>query len=285
MNSAENIHSTQVRPERLALLDEIRGITLINMMLYHFLWDLVYIAGIDIPWYHGREAYLWQQSICWTFIFLSGFCWSLGRRHLKRGLTVYLAGGLVTVVTLLFLPEDRVVFGVLTLIGSSMLLMIPMDKVCQTVKSRTVLVFLTVLAGFLFLLFLPAMNGRLGNFIGFWRGDAFLQGGPRLPKKLYCSWFSTYLGFPMADFYSTDYFPLIPWFFLFMTGYFFHKLCKHRLCSNNLCMHQDGLSSSFLRKNHLPPLSFIGRHSLLIYMLHQPVLYGITMAIIYVRAN
>lgn len=260
MNSAENIHSTQVRPERLALLDEIRGITLINMILYHFLWDLVYIAGIDIPWYHGHGAHIWQQSICWTFIFLSGFCWSLGRRHLKRGLTVYLAGGLVTIVTLLFLPEDRVVFGVLTLIGSSMLLMIPMDRVFQTIKSRTAIVFLTVLAGFLFLLFLPAMNGRLGNFVGLWRGG---------------SWFSTYLGFPMDDFYSTDYFPLIPWFFLFMTGYFMH----------NLCMRQDSLSASFLRKNHLPPLSFIGRHSLPIYMLHQPVLYGITMAIIYARAN
>ncbi|MCM1090293.1 MAG: DUF1624 domain-containing protein [Butyrivibrio sp.] len=285
MNSVENIHSTQVRPKRLALLDEIRGITLISMMLYHFLWDLVYIAGIDIPWYHGRGAHIWQQSICWTFIFLSGFCWSLGHRHLKRGLTVYLAGGLVTIVTLLLLPEDRVVFGVLTLIGSSMLLMIPLDRAFIIVQKRTAIVFLTVLSGFLFLLTLPVASGRLGSFVGLWSGDSFLHSGTRLPEWLYCSWLSTYLGFPMKDFYSTDYFPLIPWFFLFITGYFVHKIYMHKTCASEQRTREGGSGASVLCQNHLPPLSFIGRHSLLIYMLHQPVLYGVTMAIVYIRAG
>ena len=283
MNSIKNI-----RPpiqSRLALLDEIRGVTLISMALYHFLWDLVFIAGIDIPWYYdaARHAYtwgahIWQQSICWTFIFLSGFCWSLGRRHLKRGLTVYLAGGLVTIVTLLFLPEDKVIFGVLTLIGSSMLIMIPMNIVFQTIKSWAAIVLLTVISGFLFLLFLPAMYGRLGSFVGLWNGDGFFHGGTRLPQSLYCSWFSTYLGFPMESFTSTDYFPLIPWFFLFLTGYFFHKLCRHGLCRNDP-------GASFLRQSRLPPLAFIGRHSLFIYMLHQPVLYGVTMVIAHIKGN
>lgn len=254
---------------RLILLDEIRGLTLISMILYHFLWDLVYIAGISIPWYHGTGAYIWQQSICRTFIFLSGFCWSLGRHPLKRGLTVWLSGGLVTLVTLVFLPENRVVFGVLTLIGSAMLLMIPVDKLLGHIKSLSGIVLSMGLSYFLFLLFLPAMNGRLANFTGIFTGEGLMRGGLPLPRGLYRGWFSTWLGFPAADFYSTDYFPLLPWFFLFLTGYLFQKLYAGR----------ELLGAAVLRKSHLRPAAFIGRHSLLIYLLHQPVLYGITMLI------
>ncbi|MDE6699542.1 MAG: DUF1624 domain-containing protein [Acetatifactor sp.] len=258
---------------RLILLDEIRGLTLISMILYHFLWDLVYIAGFSIPWYHGTGAYIWQQSICRTFIFLSGFCWSLGRHPLKRGLTVWLSGGLVTLVTLVFLPENRVVFGVLTLIGSAMLLMIPVDRLLGRLKSFPGIVFLMGLSYFLFLLFLPAMNGRMADFVGLFAGRGIMHGGPLLPRGLYRGWFSAWLGFPAADFYSTDYFPLLPWFFLFLTGYLFHRLCAS----------QELLRAAFLRKNHLPPAAFIGRHSLLIYLLHQPVLYGITMLIMLIK--
>ena len=258
---------------RLSLLDEIRGLTLVSMIFYHFLWDLVYIANISIPWYHGTGAYIWQQSICRTFIFLSGFCWSLGSRPLKRGLTVWLSGGLVTLATLVFLPQDRVVFGVLTLTGSAMLLMIPLDKPLRRVKSLPGIVLLTGLSYFLFLLFLPAANGHLANFAGLFAGGGLMHGGTSLPRGLYRGWLSAWLGFPAADFYSTDYFPLLPWFFLFTAGYLFHKLCAG----------QGLLNAAFLRKSHLPPAAFIGRHSLLIYLLHQPVLYGITMLLTLIK--
>ena len=59
--------------ERLALLDSLRGLTLISMILYHACWDAVYLLGANWPWYGSRAAYIWQQSICWTFIMLSGF--------------------------------------------------------------------------------------------------------------------------------------------------------------------------------------------------------------------
>ena len=50
------------------------------MIAYHACWDLVYLFHADWDWYRGTGAYIWQQSICWTFILLSGFCFSLGRR-------------------------------------------------------------------------------------------------------------------------------------------------------------------------------------------------------------
>lgn len=107
---------------RYTLLDELRGLDLVSMMLYHGCWDLVNLFGIQADWYYGLPGHLWQQSVCWVFILLSGFCVQLGHHTLRRGAQVFGAGALVTAVTLLFMPEDRVIFGVLTLLGSAMLL-------------------------------------------------------------------------------------------------------------------------------------------------------------------
>ena len=107
---------------RYRLLDELRGLDLISMMLYHGMWDVVFLFGVAQKWYTGRPGFVWQQSICWVFILLSGFCLPLGHHPFRRGAVVFGAGALVTAVTLLFLPEDVVWFGVLTLLGSSMLL-------------------------------------------------------------------------------------------------------------------------------------------------------------------
>lgn len=49
---------------RYALLDELRGLDLISMMLYHGTWDAVYLFGVAVPWYAGTPGRLWQQSIC-----------------------------------------------------------------------------------------------------------------------------------------------------------------------------------------------------------------------------
>ncbi len=101
---------------RYQVLDTIRGCALVSMILYHACWDLVYLFGMDWPWYHGFAAYVWQQSICWTFILLSGYCFALGRHQFRRGLTVFFCGALITAVTWTLMPENLVLFGVLTLL-------------------------------------------------------------------------------------------------------------------------------------------------------------------------
>lgn len=58
---------------RYQLLDNIRGIALISMIIYHGMWDMVYIFGIDMPWYESKAAYLWQQSIAGPLLFFQGF--------------------------------------------------------------------------------------------------------------------------------------------------------------------------------------------------------------------
>ena len=58
---------------RYTLLDELRGLDLVSMMLYHGCWDLVNLFGIQADWYYGLPGHLWQQSICWVFILLSSW--------------------------------------------------------------------------------------------------------------------------------------------------------------------------------------------------------------------
>lgn len=236
---------------RLAGLDTIRGITLLSMMLYHTCWDLVFLFGKKIPGYSGLGGYVWQQSICWTFILLAGFCWSLGHHHLKRGLIVFGSGILITFVTLLAMPESRVIFGVLTLIGSCMLLLIPMEKLL--LKLRTEI----GLAGS-FLLFLLFRNVNTG-YLGFENWNIL-----KLPDGFYENLFTTYLGFPQKGFFSADYFSLLPWFFLFLTGFYLYQLVQKNHMMEKLFSWR------------VPGFDVIGRHSLLIYLLHQPAVFGIS---------
>lgn len=133
---------------RYRLLDELRGLDLISMMLYHGMWDVVFLFGVAQKWYTGRPGFVWQQSICWVFILLSGFCLPLGHHPFRRGAVVFGAGALVTAVTLLFLPEDVVWFGVLTLLGSSMLLTAALDPLLRRVPPAAALA-VSVLGGVL----------------------------------------------------------------------------------------------------------------------------------------
>lgn len=48
---------------RYALLDELRGLDLVSMMLYHACWDMMFLFGIWMDWYAGMPGRLWQQSI------------------------------------------------------------------------------------------------------------------------------------------------------------------------------------------------------------------------------
>lgn len=235
---------------RYEKLDGIRGMALLHMVAYHTIWDLVYLYQFDWHWYKEKGAYIWQQGICWTFIFLSGFCWSLGSRTCKRGIIVFLGGVIITLVTVAVMPQNRVVFGVLTLIGSCMLLMQIFD---QWLRRLPATLGVTVS----FLLFFLMRNINEGWF-GFGQWNII-----QLPTALYCNLFMTYLGFTQSSFYSTDYFSLFPWAFLFLAGYF-----SYRFVSKTKGM-------QFLEKSALHPVEWIGKHSFGIYMVHQPVIYAI----------
>ena len=245
---------TKKQSNRYPLLDELRGLDLISMMLYHGLWDVVFLFGVPLAWYTEKPGHWWQQSICWVFILLSGFCLPLGHHPYRRGAVVFGAGALVTAVTVLFMPADLVLFGVLTFLGSAMVLTALAQPLLRRIPAG-------VGAVGSFVLFVLTYPGQLGYW-GF--------GGVKLvlPRFWYANLFTAYLGFFPEGFYSTDYFPLLPWLFLFWVGYYLHFVVgKSRM--------------EVLRRSVCPPLGWLGQHSLVVYLLHQPVLFGVLNAAFY----
>lgn len=247
--------------QRLHLIDEYRGFWIVNMIVYHGIWDLVYIFGYQWQWFESDLVFVWQQWGCWSFIFISGFCWQMSRHNIKRGLQVFLAGLVITVVTLVFTPSSRVLFGVLTLLGSSMLLMVPCDKLFKICERRVPgFSLIGAIASFVLFLFVYPVND---GYFGF-AGTEMIE----LPRELYSNLLGSYLGFTEPGFWSTDYFSILPWFFMYLAGYFTYSFCMKPRCQQKTIVR-------VLSKSVCPPLGWVGRNSLIIYMLHQPVIYGI----------
>ncbi len=229
---------------RYDLLDTLRGIALVSMVIYHTVWDLVYIFNNQWHWYSSIYARIWQQSICISFILISGFCFNLGRNKLKRGITVLLSGVLVSVVTNIFMPDERIFFGVLVLIGSCMLIAYFLEGIMD--KANRYWGFMLSL-----LLFILLKNVGKGHILSY-----------ALPSYLYKGFVMSYIGFGEGIYKGVDYFPLIPWIFLFYMGYFLFGIMKDK---DMLRFAERGAE----------PFSTLGKHSLMIYLLHQPVIYGI----------
>lgn len=244
---------------RLHLLDSIRGTTLISMMVYHATWDIVFLfGGRGLPgwsWFNAPIGRFWQQSICWTFILLSGFCLGLSRHPVKRGLIVFGGGALVSAVTAIFMPSSIIICGILTLLGSAMIICGPGRKLLEKTPAALGLAF----SFLLFALTRGINDGYLGLF------SLKLTD---LPDFLYANTFTAFFGLPPRGFFSTDYFSLLPWLFLFLCGYFLYRLIG-----------QKEWAQKIMQGGKIPPLAFLGRHSLIVYLIHQPVIYGLCLII------
>ncbi len=227
---------------RYNLIDTLRGIAFISMAIYHGVWDMVYIFGKDWDWYGLAYSRIWQQSICIGFIFISGFCFLMGRSGVKRGVAVLLCGAVVSLFTNIFMPENKIYFGVLVCIGSCMVVAYLLRE--YIVKINCYVGICISLA--LFVLFKNVDKGYIM--------------GIRLPYFLYRGVVMAYVGFPENMYRGVDYFSLVPWVFLFFTGIFSYIAFEKR----------DLLKYTI---RGIRPLSFIGRHTLALYMIHQPVIY------------
>lgn len=233
--------------ERFYLLDGLRGLTLLSMIAYHGMYDLVMIYHMPWVWFWTKPGYIWQQSICWTFILLSGFCWRLGRNPAKRGLIIFAGGLVITAVTCLFIPSERILFGILTFTGTAMVALVPLSRWLQRIPAAAGLLG----SGILFFLTRNINDGYLGF-------ESIILG--KVPEGLYRGVVMTFLGFPEPGFFSGDYFSFFPWIFLYLCGYFLYEAL----------MQWESVKK--VLKWRVPVLEWIGRNTLVIYMLHQPVL-------------
>ena len=241
--------------KRYDLIDTLRGLAIISMIGFHACWIMNYFGIlITSETLYGTIFTVWERSICIPFIIISGFSFSLGHNHLRSGLIVFGWGLIITAVTCIFLYDIRIVFGVLTLIGSSILLTIPIDNVLRNHNFLTqkVSVFLFAISLLLFLLTYKINIGYLGFY------PAFCV---EIPRSIYNGYIATYFGFMDPGFYSTDYFSLFPWWFLYLSGYFLHKITI------------SSEKAKSLLENGIPGIRIIGRYSLPIYLIHPIIIF------------
>ncbi len=239
--------------QRYHLIDALRGFAILNMTVFHLLYDLFEIYGMNSGWYFHPLTVVWEKFICTSFILLSGISLNFSRHAYRRGIIVNLCGFLVTIVTVLAMPNEAIWFGVLNFIGCSMLICQPLREIFDRINP--------ICGTLVSLLFFALTYGVPNRYIGFFSMKFF-----DLPDYLYSFKYMFFLGFPSADFVSADYFPIFPWLFLFTAGYFLWRLVK-----------LIKIEKYFYLK--VPVLDFIGRYSLWIYLVHQPILMGICMLI------
>lgn len=228
---------------RYLFLDELRGFSLISMIVFHFCWNIDHLLHIELTWYHTTGAHIWQFSICAVFLLLAGLCIHFTRRLTRHIITLAICALSITAVTWFTGPHTLVVFGILhcmTLCFLCYLLLRPLLRHIPTVPG--------LLISLLLFCFTYAVPYR---YLGF----PFLR--IPLPNEWYASYWLSLLGLLSPDFYSSDYFPIFPNLFLFLAGYFLGCL---RL-------------PDWMQKSHCRPLAWLGQHSLIIYLLHQPILY------------
>lgn len=225
---------------RIWELDALRGICILGMVAVHLVYDLVELFRL-VPWEYPQAFLLVKDYGGILFLLISGICVTLGTHSLRRGGIVFACGMVCTGVTwgmyALGFSEISIViwFGVLHCLGACMLLWPVFRK-------------------------LPAWALTLIGVVlvaaGFWARGITLQ----------TPWL-TPLGFPQRDFASGDYFPLLP-----NLGYFLLGAALGRTAYRNR-------TTLLPRVNPGNPcvrfFCLCGRQSLLIYLLHQPVLMGI----------
>ena len=230
-----------MKTDRYHLIDTLRGFALINMFVYHTLWSMANIFHYKISWFPSFYTYIWQQSGASLFIILSGFCWALSKKHLKRSLVVLSCA--------LFIKSSVITFGILSFIGSAMLIMLPLAKILRFIPSVAGL----IISLGLFFATKNIIHGTIG--IGSWQYI--------LPPDFYANNFTAYIGLPPQGFHSADYFPLLPWIFMYTAGYFIYYCVQKPISKNNIF------------KFNCKPLSLLGRHSLAAYLIHQPVIIAL----------
>lgn len=227
--------------KRIWELDAVRGFLLILIMAYHLFYDLVFLFSLvelDTPFLWGLYRFCndWLGS---PFLLLSGLCVTLGSRPVRRGLQVIGGGLAITAVTVTlyfigFAGRDIIIyFGVLHCLGSCMLLWPLFKKLPAPV--------------------LLALGITLA-LVGLYIKDSVRVG---------FDWLAP-LGLISRNFASSDYFPLLPNLGYFLIGAFVGKV----LYRKKVTLFPSVPSSHPI----IRPLSFLGRHSLLIYLLHQPIL-------------
>lgn len=234
--------------DRFWEIDFLRGFAIILMVFFHIIYDLNFFSITNFRIYSGIILYIARLSAS-IFVVLAGISLSISYsksknwlktndiilKFIKRGLKILFLGVIISVITWFYIPRGFVVFGILHFIGTSIILSLIF------IRYRVI----NIIFGLFFII------------VGFYLKSLTFDFNILIP-----------LGFIPNNFWTIDYFPLFPWFGIFLIG----------ISIGNI------IYPDFKRKYEIKDLSkkllvksfcFLGRNSLLIYFLHQPIIIGI----------
>ncbi|MCX5495083.1 heparan-alpha-glucosaminide N-acetyltransferase [Kaistia dalseonensis] len=234
-------------PRRIALIDVIRGGALIAMMIFHGAWDVSYFRiirfdpGASIGWI------IFARAIAGTFLALVGVSLVLSTRngfklhaYLRRLAMVAGAAALVSIATYFVLPQGWVFFGILHQILIASVLALPFLRLPPLVT--------LVSAAFIFVVPFAFRHPIFAFPALWWVGLA-----PESPP-------------------SFDYVPVFPWFGVVLAGLALGRFGVDQGWDRRLARWTPRFAIGRL-------LDFGGRHSLAVYLIHQPVLYAFFFAV------
>ncbi|WIY53465.1 heparan-alpha-glucosaminide N-acetyltransferase [Devosia sp. YIM 151766] len=230
---------------RLPIIDIARGVAIVAMVIYHLCWDLSYYGFMPVDVGYDPGWVTFARSILFAFMFLVGVGLVLGHGHGMRWRGfwrrwLFLAGGagLITLGTWLTFPESFVYFGVLHAIALFSILALPW---LFTPLWLTGLVAVAVI-GLHFLYRDPLFNAVPLSWIGLWETP------------------------PLTN----DLVPVFPWLGVVLLGVIAARLVRGSAVEARLAAIQWRNRPALL-------LGWMGRWSLVIYLVHQPLLLAVIM--------
>lgn len=237
---------------RIGIFDIARGAAVISMVLFHLCYDLAFIGGVSLSWFSSPLLDVWRSSISWTFLFVAGCMCPLSRSNLRRALQYGAVALLIWVVTSIASVDTAISFGIIYCMAACTLVAWALGRLGALPSGP-------VAAAVLFVVFIALLNVR----------DGMVGVGPlsiEVPEALYETPWLSWLGFPGPGFSSGDYYPLLPYLFIYLTGAAMGSWWSSR-----------GYPA-WARAVRCPALTWFGRHALIVYIAHQPVLLLITLA-------
>ena len=243
-----------VTKERAWELDVLRGVALILMLFMHFSWDMRYEFGVR-AFSYLEKGWFWSFGhpvIVVLFVGVSGICCTFSRSNIKRGLKLLAAALTLTLVTYLITKfagiECLILFNVLHVLTCGVFLYALISFIEKKTNANPAAV--------------NVILGLIGLYIVICGCDMHF-----MDYAAHSLWFLP-VGFAITGIPSqADYMPLFPWLGVFLLGCVIGRTCykeKKTLFARGETM-----------KAIARPVEFIGRHSLIIYLVHQPVVYGI----------
>ena len=234
--------------KRIVLIDAIRGIAIIGVVLFHIVWDLEFTGFISGYAFHPIWlAFGW--TLAGTFMTLVGVNLALAHSKsinvsafMKRWFVIALAAAIITVVTYFAFPQSFIFFGILHSIAAGSLIGLALLRLPVAI----VLIVGVMVSILPFYVSSPYFNTRWLAWIGF----------SSMPPL------------------SNDFVPIFPWVGLTLIGMAGAKV----LVSQGWINHFSRLSTNG-KIAHM--LVWLGRRSLIIYLVHQPILLAIILPISY----